>query len=124
MPWWKSIRARVLAGRGELDEAVALADEAAAMEVDLDNLTDQAEKFVDIAEVFDAAGDRPGAEGALGKAIALTRRRATSSRRSAAASGWRGCGRLARLRIARRRPPAIDSVPQRGIPHHRPRLAG
>jgi class 3 adenylate cyclase/tetratricopeptide (TPR) repeat protein len=68
---WKSNWARVLAARGELGEAVALAREVAETSVDPDNLTDRAELLVDVAEVFLAAGDRPGAEALLGDAIAL-----------------------------------------------------
>ena len=71
LPWWKSNRARVLAARGALDEAVALAGEAAAQEAGSDDITAVAQTLVDVSEVLRAAADRPGAEAALTEAIAL-----------------------------------------------------
>jgi class 3 adenylate cyclase/tetratricopeptide (TPR) repeat protein len=68
---WKVSRARVLAGRGQLEEAVALTREAAEMDVDRDDLTGWALTLVDVSEVLRAAGDRAGAEAALREAIAL-----------------------------------------------------
>jgi class 3 adenylate cyclase/tetratricopeptide (TPR) repeat protein len=70
-PMWKVNRARVLAARGRLGEAVTLAREAVAMDVDRDNLTEWALTLVDFAEVLRAAGDRAGAEAALTEALAL-----------------------------------------------------
>jgi class 3 adenylate cyclase len=70
-PWWQSNRARVLAARGELTEAVALAREAADQEVGSDDLTAAALTLVDVAEVLRAAGDGAAAEAALAEAIAL-----------------------------------------------------
>ena len=71
MPWWKSGQARVLAARGQLDEAVALAREAAAQESGDQDPTSVALTLVDLAEVLVAAGDRAGAEAALRQAVAL-----------------------------------------------------
>jgi tetratricopeptide (TPR) repeat protein len=71
LPWWKSNRARVLASRGELEEAVALAAEAAAQEAGSDDITAVAQTLLDVSEVLSAAADRPGAEAALTAAIAL-----------------------------------------------------
>ena len=70
-PRWKSGWARVLAARGELAEAVALAREAAAQEGGDQDPTSVALALVDLAEVLIAAGDPAGADGALGEAIAL-----------------------------------------------------
>ena len=70
-PWWKSNRARVLAARGELTEAVALARQAAEQESGSDDLTAAALTLVDVSEVLRAAGDPAGAEAALTEAIAL-----------------------------------------------------
>jgi tetratricopeptide (TPR) repeat protein len=68
---WKVVRARVLAARGAVNEAVALAREAVEMDVDRDNLTEWALTLVDLSEVLRSAGDREGAEDALERAIAL-----------------------------------------------------
>jgi tetratricopeptide (TPR) repeat protein len=70
-PSWKSNRARVLAARGELDEAVALAHEAASQEAGNDDITAVAQTLADISEVLLAAGDRAAAEIALSDAITL-----------------------------------------------------
>ena len=70
-PEWRTSRARILAAEGRLDEAVALAQEAAELDFERDNLTQWALKLVDLAEVLQAAGDRAGAEAALEQAIAL-----------------------------------------------------
>ena len=68
---WKSNRARVLAAKRALDEAVALAREAAELEEANDDLNAVALTLVDVSEVLRAAGDQAGAEAALMKAIAL-----------------------------------------------------
>jgi class 3 adenylate cyclase/tetratricopeptide (TPR) repeat protein len=70
-PWWKSNWARVLAARGELDDAVALAREAAEQEAGNADITAVAQTLVDVSEVLVAAGDHAGAEAALTDAIAL-----------------------------------------------------
>jgi tetratricopeptide (TPR) repeat protein len=71
LPWWKSNRARVLAARGAVAEAVALAGEAAAQEAGSDDITAVAQTLVDVSEVLRAAADRTGAEAALTEAIVL-----------------------------------------------------
>jgi len=72
-PWWKSNEARVLAApaRGELDQAVVLADEAVAQEGGSDDITAVAQTLVDVSEVFRTVGDRARAEAVLAEAIAL-----------------------------------------------------
>jgi hypothetical protein len=61
----------VLAARGELTEAVALARRAAEQDSGSDDLTSAALTLVDVSEVLRAAGDPAGAEAALNEAIAL-----------------------------------------------------
>ena len=68
---WKVARARVLARRGETEEAVALAREAVASMADSDDITAHAEILVDLAEVLRAHGDLVGAAAALAEAVAL-----------------------------------------------------
>jgi tetratricopeptide (TPR) repeat protein len=70
-PKWKATRARVLANRGETDEAVTLARDAAASLAGSDDVTTHAEILVDLAEVLRAHGDLAGAVAALDEAIAL-----------------------------------------------------
>jgi class 3 adenylate cyclase/tetratricopeptide (TPR) repeat protein len=70
-PWWKSNHARVLAARGHLEQAVALADEAVAQERGSDDITAVAQTLVDASEVFGAVDDRARAEAVLAEAIAL-----------------------------------------------------
>ena len=70
-PESKVSRACILAARGRIDEAVALAREAAEMDFERDNLTQWALKLVDLSEVLRAAGDLAGAEAALEQAINL-----------------------------------------------------
>jgi tetratricopeptide (TPR) repeat protein len=70
-PQWIISRARVLARRGETDEAVRLAREAAALSSGSDDITTRAETLVDLAEVLRAHGDLAGAAEALGEAIDL-----------------------------------------------------
>jgi len=70
-PEWKVSRARVVARKGRLDEAVALAREAEEMDFERDNLTQWARKLVDLAEVLHAVGDVARAEAALEQAIVL-----------------------------------------------------
>ena len=70
-PKWKAARARVLARRGETEEAVALAREAVDSMAGNDDVTTHAEILVDLAEVLRAHGDVAGAGNALAEAIAL-----------------------------------------------------
>ena len=70
-PAWKTARARVLARRGQTQEAVMLGREALAAMADSDNITAHADILVDFAELLGADGDRAGAADALAKAVAL-----------------------------------------------------
>jgi class 3 adenylate cyclase/tetratricopeptide (TPR) repeat protein len=70
-PTWKATRARVLARRGETEEAVTLAREAIASMADSDNITAHAERLVDLAEVLSAHGNLADAAAALTEAVGL-----------------------------------------------------
>ena len=70
-PKWRAARARVLANRGEMEEAVALAREAVDSLAGTDDITARAEILVDLAEVLRAHGDLAGAGAALAEAVAL-----------------------------------------------------
>ncbi len=70
-PKWKTARARVLARRGQTEEAAVLARDAADLMAGNDDLTTHAEILVDLAEVLHAHGDRGGAAEALAEALAL-----------------------------------------------------
>jgi tetratricopeptide (TPR) repeat protein len=94
-PWWKSNRARVLAARGELDDAVALAREAAEQEAGNADITAVAQTLVDVSEVLAAAGDHAGAEAALTDAIALNEEKGNI------VAAQQGRARLASLRSPR-----------------------
>ena len=61
----------MLARRGEIDEAVALARDAAAIVKDSDSITHRAKILVNVAEVLRAQGDLAGAAEALTEAVAL-----------------------------------------------------
>ena len=70
-PSWKAARARVLARRGQTEEAVKLAREAVASMARSDDITKHAETLVDLAEVLRSHGDLTGADDALTEAVAL-----------------------------------------------------
>jgi class 3 adenylate cyclase/tetratricopeptide (TPR) repeat protein len=70
-PKWRAARARVLAQRGEVAAAVALAREAAASMAGSDDITAHAEILTDLAEVLRAHDDFAGAADALAEAVAL-----------------------------------------------------
>ncbi len=65
---WRSVRAKVLARRGRLDEAVAMAKEAVRMIAATDNTEDIANALMDLAEVSEIAGRRDEARDALREA--------------------------------------------------------
>ena len=71
VPIWLSAHARVLARRGETQEAVALARQAAEAMVANDDLTVRADTLTHLAEVLRLHGDAAGAADALSEAIAL-----------------------------------------------------
>src|SRR5439155_2852934 len=68
---WKAARARVLARRGEKEEAVTLAREAVASGAAIDDITAHAEILVGLAEVLRAHGDLAAAAAALEEAGGL-----------------------------------------------------
>ena len=53
---WRGTRAKLLAMRGELDPAVALAEEAVALAADTDYLNLQGDSLKDLAEVLSLGG--------------------------------------------------------------------
>ena len=71
MPGWQMAQARVLARRGETEEAVALALRAVEALATYDDITLRAEILTQQAEVLRAHGDDGGARSALVEAIAL-----------------------------------------------------
>jgi tetratricopeptide (TPR) repeat protein len=54
---WRSLRAKVLAGRGKIDEAEALSRDAARLAVETDGLNSHADVLMDMAEVLRLAGN-------------------------------------------------------------------
>jgi class 3 adenylate cyclase/tetratricopeptide (TPR) repeat protein len=68
---WRAVRAKVLASRGELEEAVALADEAFSIMAETDALDTFAGVLLDQAEVLRAAGRAEDARVAVEEAVAL-----------------------------------------------------
>jgi tetratricopeptide (TPR) repeat protein len=66
---WRGARARILASRGQHEEAIALAREAVAMRTQVDTLIDRVDALMDLAEVLRRSGDRPGADAALREAL-------------------------------------------------------
>jgi ATP/maltotriose-dependent transcriptional regulator MalT len=66
---WRSVRAKVLAGRGHLDEALRLSGEAVALAARTDALNDRANAWMDRAAVLRMAGDRSGARAAARQAL-------------------------------------------------------
>jgi ATP/maltotriose-dependent transcriptional regulator MalT len=68
---WRSARARILAERGEPDEAVRLARAAATLADETDDINMRADALVDLGEVLRASGDRDAAEWAVRRAHEL-----------------------------------------------------
>ena len=58
---WRTVRATVLARRGEVDEAEGLARDAVARAAGTDYLGPHGNALVALAEVLDAGGDAAGA---------------------------------------------------------------
>ncbi len=75
---WRSVRGRVLARRGEFDEAKALAREAAEIASATDAYADIGDAYSDLAEVLELAGERSEARGALERALAAYGRKGAS----------------------------------------------
>jgi len=72
---WRGVRARALAGRGELDAAEALAREAVAIAARTDELIDHGDALLALAEVLERRGDADGAQQAAKEALALYERK-------------------------------------------------
>ena len=65
---WRSARARVLAARGELDEALRLAQAAVTMAEETDDINMRADALVDLAGVLEVTGDPTARDDALRRA--------------------------------------------------------
>ena len=68
---WRSVRARILAGRGDMRGAIGLAEEAIDLLRATDTLVRQADALIDLAEVLLAAGEAEKAQSALNEALGL-----------------------------------------------------
>jgi class 3 adenylate cyclase/tetratricopeptide (TPR) repeat protein len=83
---WQGVLARILAARGRLADAEALARAAVAVAEQTDFLSQHGDALLELAHVLGAAGRAPEARDAVGKALGLYRRKgnllaATSARR-------------------------------------------
>jgi ATP/maltotriose-dependent transcriptional regulator MalT len=96
--FWRSVRARVLARRGKLDEAMPLADQAVELLRNTDALVTLARALVDQAEVAALNGDHADARAELGEAMALLERK----------------GNVVGVRQAERRLEALSGTPTVG----------
>ena len=72
---WRTARAKILARRGELEPAEALAREAVGRGEPTDLLGTRADALVDLAEVLALAGRREDSLAALGEASELYERK-------------------------------------------------
>jgi predicted ATPase/class 3 adenylate cyclase len=70
---WRSARELLLAARGALDEAEAMAREAVKLADETDDLNMRADVLMDLSRVVEAAGRAPEAHDAVRQAIALYR---------------------------------------------------
>ncbi len=68
---WRGVRARILARRGQVPEAMDLANQAVALRNTTDSLILQAEALIDLAEVQLASADPAACTVALDRALAL-----------------------------------------------------
>jgi tetratricopeptide (TPR) repeat protein len=68
---WRTVRARLLAGRGEISDAKRVSEEAVALAARTDWLSDHAEALLSQGEVHRVAGEGEPAARAIQKAIAL-----------------------------------------------------
>jgi class 3 adenylate cyclase/tetratricopeptide (TPR) repeat protein len=73
--FWRQARARVLARRGGLDEAIRLAEEAVALMEGADAADSMADARADLSEVYELAGRRDDARRTLREALELYERR-------------------------------------------------
>ena len=72
---WRSVRARILAGRGEIAEAKRLSADAVDLAVRTDWLSEHGDALLAEAEVLRLAGEPATAADAIRKAIALYERK-------------------------------------------------
>jgi tetratricopeptide (TPR) repeat protein len=72
---WRKARARVLAARGEVEEAERLAREAVALAERTDHLEAHADALLALAEVLRRAGRAAEATADLGDALAMARQK-------------------------------------------------
>jgi len=72
---WRQVRAKVLAHRGDLEEAERLAREAVALAEETDQLDSHGDALVDLAEVLELARRREEAAAEVEKALALYKRK-------------------------------------------------
>jgi tetratricopeptide (TPR) repeat protein len=68
---WAGTRAKVMAARGEVDDAVVLAQQAVSIFTDTDETRDHADALIDLAEVLSIKGDTDGAREAAREALEL-----------------------------------------------------
>jgi|SRR5579859_371756 len=66
---WRQAKAKVLARRGETEQAKQLAREAVEIALDTDMLNEQGDAYFDLGEVLVLAGDPAGAAEAYGQAL-------------------------------------------------------
>jgi ATP/maltotriose-dependent transcriptional regulator MalT len=76
---WRSVRARLLARRGHLTEALALAEEAVQLLEPGDTLVRKADALVDLADVLSEAGFPEDSRRRLDEAVALLRAKGSIS---------------------------------------------
>jgi class 3 adenylate cyclase len=68
---WRALRAKVLARQGQLEQAKQLAHDAVQRSRRTDYIDETAQTLGSLAEVFELAGDLPGARSALEEALQL-----------------------------------------------------
>ena len=86
------IPARLLARRGELDQAEKLARQGVALAADSEFVVLHADVLLDLAEVLHLAGRGEDASAAAAEAVSLYERKGNvASARRARAASWRGC---------------------------------
>jgi tetratricopeptide (TPR) repeat protein len=72
---WQGLRARILAARGQLEEAEALARSAVALAARTDFLNQHADALLELAVVLDHGGRTPEVRAAVGEALDLYQRK-------------------------------------------------
>jgi ATP/maltotriose-dependent transcriptional regulator MalT len=77
---WRQVKAKVLADRGELGDALTLIDEAVAIADETDFVNMAAFVHLDAADVSTAAGDRGRADAERARALELLRSKGAAPR--------------------------------------------